>query len=373
MTPIELNSVALPADTATKRQLRRPIPDHRKALFETGQLGAYDTHTLLYDVFLKADNKTITALGPPPLNLEQQLLPAHIEINGRELPLTVHTCHKKLIILEATSPAPLSNDTAAVICLANEQQQTITLSASTPPDGLSLVTVQKNNKLQWIRDWISYYRNEFGIQHVCIYDNNSDNQETLIETLSDFATIIPWNFPHGIRHRSGNKFCQVGALNHFKHRFGQNTVIFNFDIDELLVCPNPQIKRALCHGKMLRFNSYTVPFAATATPDYSFRDFSYREKAPRNSGSKYVMKGNLPGFMNVHHFNPVARFWHKLLPRSRKRTPLVPPDDAYFLHYRGITTNWKVHNRDRLKAADPAADFLVEDTAVVDAFSRFQP
>ena len=235
MTSIELNSVALPAGTTIERQLRRPIPDERNALFQTGQLGDYDYHTLLYDIFLKTDNKTITALGPPPLNLEQQLLPAHIKVNSHELPLTVLTCHKKLIILEATSPAPLSSGTSAVICLANGQQKTITLSTSTQPQGLSLVTVQKNNKLQWIRDWISYYRNEFGIQHVYIYDNNSDNQETLIETLSNSATVIPWNFPHGIRHRSGNKFCQVGALNHFKHRFGEDTIIFNFDIDELLV------------------------------------------------------------------------------------------------------------------------------------------
>ena len=195
MTSIELNSVALPAGTTIKRQLRRPIPDERNPLFQTGQLGDYDYHTLLYDIFLKTDNKTITALGPPPLNLEQQLLPAHIKVNSHELPLTVLTCHKKLIILEATSPAPLSSGTSAVICLANGQQKTITLSTSTQPKGLSLVTVQKNNKLQWIRDWISYYRNEFGIQHVYIYDNNSDNQETLIETLSNSATVIPWNFP----------------------------------------------------------------------------------------------------------------------------------------------------------------------------------
>jgi hypothetical protein len=51
----------------------------------------------------------------------------------------------------------------------------------------------------------------------------------------------------------------------------------------------------------------------------------------------------------------------------------VPVADAYFLHYRGITTNWKAHSRDRLKTVDTAANSLVEDTAVIDAFSRFQP
>ena len=69
MAPIKLNTVVLPADTSIKRQLRRPIPDARKALYENGQLGAYDWYTLLYDVFLNADNKTITAIGPVPLNL----------------------------------------------------------------------------------------------------------------------------------------------------------------------------------------------------------------------------------------------------------------------------------------------------------------
>jgi hypothetical protein len=373
MASIELNSVALPADSAIKRQLRRPIPEERKALYENGQLGIYDSHTLLYDVFLNTDNKTISAIGPPLLNLKQELLPANIEISGHRLSLTLRTNHKKLIILEAISPAPLSSNTAATIHLANGQHQTITLSASALPDGPSLVTVQKNNKLQWIMDWISYYKDEFGIQHVYIYDNNSDNQDTLIETLSDFATVIPWNFPHGISHRSGNKFCQVGALNHFKHRLGKNANIFNFDIDELLVCRNQKIKHSLCNGKMTCFNNYIVPFTATPDPEYSFRDFRFREKKPRDRGTKYVVNGSLPGIMNVHHFNPTPRFWQRLLPKPWKPSSTAPLADAYFLHYRGITTNWKIHNEDRLEVTDLSENLYVEDTAVIDVFSRIHP
>lgn len=373
MASIKLNSVALPADSSIRRQLRRPVPDERKTLYENGRLGVYDSHTLLYDVFLNTDNKTISAIGPPLLNLDKELLPATIEVNGHKLPLKLRTNHKKLIILEAISPAPIPSDTTAVIHLANGQHQTITLTSAPLPYGPTLVTVQKNNKLQWITDWISYYKNEFGIQQVYIYDNNSDNQDALLESLESLATIIPWNFPHGISHRSGNKFCQVGALNHFKYRLGKNTSIFNFDIDELLVCRNQQIKQSLCNGKMTRFNSYTVPFTATPCPEYSFRDFRFREKEPRDSATKYVVNGDLPGIMNVHHFNPVPHFWKMLLPGSRRLPPAVPLADAYFLHYQGITTNWKIHNRDRLESIATAENFLVEDTAVIDAFSRFQP
>jgi hypothetical protein len=374
MESIELNSVVLPADAAIKRQLRRPIPEGKKALYKNGQLGTYDSHTLLYDVFLNTDNKTISAIGPPLLNLEQELLPANIEVNGHSLPLTLRTNHKKLIILEAISPAPLSSDTTAIIHLSNGQHQTITLSTSALPDGLSLVTVQKNNKLQWIMDWIRYYKNEFGIQHVYIYDNNSESQDALFESLKGLATIIPWNFPHGTSYRSGNKFCQVGALNHFKYRLGKNTNIFNFDIDELLVCRSQKIKHSLCNGKITRFNSYTVPFTATPDMEYSFRDFRFREKEPRDRSTKYVVNGSLPGMMNVHHFNPTPRFWHKLLPKSWKLPSIAPLADAYFLHYRGITTNWKIHhNIDRLEATDLSENLYVEDTAVIDIFSRIDP
>lgn len=370
MFPIELNTIALPVDSSIKRQLRRPIPDERKTQYENGQFGEYDFYTLLYDIFLQADNKTITAIGPPPLNLEQQLLPAYIGINGYRLPLAVRTRHKKLIILEAVCPAPLSSDVSAVIFLANGQQQTINLVTASSSGGLSLVTVQKNNKTRWIKDWISYYRNEFDIQDVYIYDNNSKDQETLTEALNGLASIIPWNFPHGTRHRSGNKFCQVGALNHFKYRFGHNRVIFNFDIDELLVCRNTRSKNALSTERMMRFNCYTVPHTKTASPDYSYRDFSLREKYPRNRGYKYVMKGNLDGIMNVHHFNPANRFWHKLLPKTWRRATPASVTDAYFLEYRGITTNWKTHIRDRFEVTDTPSDQYVEDTAVIDAFSR---
>ena len=373
MASIELNSIALAADSAIKRQLRRPIPEARKALYEKGQLGIYDSHTLLYDIFLNPDNKTMGAIGPPLLNLQQQLLPATIEVNGHSLPLTLRINHKKLIILEAVSPVPLASDTTATVQLANGQRQGITLSTSALPDGLSLVTIQKNNKLQWITDWIRYYKNEFGIQHVYIYDNNSDNQEALIAALDGLATVIPWNFPHGISHRSGNKFCQVGALNHFKYRLGNRTTIFNFDIDELLVCHSRKTRRSLRTGKMTRFNNYIVPFTTTTGPEYSFRDFRFRENKPRDSGTKYVVKGNLPGLMNVHHFNPAPRFWHRLLPKSWLLPATTPLADAYFLHYQGITTNWKIHNTDRLEVTDLSENRYVEDTAVIDAFSRIQP
>lgn len=373
MTSIELNSVALPAGSSIKRQLRRPVPEERKALYENGQLGVYDSYTLLYDIFLDTDNRTVRAIGPPLLNLEQALLPAYLQINGHKLPLTLRTSHKKLVILEAVSLTPISSDTTADLHLANGQHQTITLATPLLPEGPSLVTVQKNNKLQWIMDWISYYKNEFGIQHVYIYDNNSDNQDYLLKSLEGLATVMPWNFPHGISHRSGNKFCQVGALNHFKYRLGKNTSIFNFDIDELLVCRNQQIKQSLCNGKMTRFNSYTVPFTATPDPKYSFRDFRFREKEPRDKATKYVVNGDLPGIMNVHHFNPALRFWQKLLPGYRRPPAAVPLADAYFLHYQGITTNWKIHNADRLELIDLSENMYIEDTAVIDVFSHIHP
>ena len=48
---------------------------------------------------------------------------------------------------------------------------------------LTLSTVQKNNKLKWIKDWIEYYKEVHGVDRVILYDNASEYQSTLEQEL----------------------------------------------------------------------------------------------------------------------------------------------------------------------------------------------
>lgn len=172
----------------------------------------------------------------------------------------------------------------------------------------------------------------------------------------DNVHVIPWNFPHGIAWGAGNKFCQVGALNHFNRRFGRDAILFNFDIDELLVCKDSLVQQKINQGKTLRFDSFNLPFDPSLSQPYSFVDFKYKNKQPRKRAYKYTTRCEKNKMFNVHAVNDygfLPKFIVKIIPEGLKSGPVVPVDKAYFLHHLGITTNWKAHYSDKLAREVP--------------------
>ena len=374
MINTELNSIKIDAESGLQRDIRHALPEKWVKPYQDGIIGRYDTHTIFYDVFLLDDCQTVVAIGPPLLNLHKTLLPATLSIDGRTLTFRTKTNHKKLLVLTAFLPTKLPENSLpdTQISFANGLSKTICLRSPTPLQGNMLITIQKNNKIKWIKDWITYYRDQFDIQHVVIYDNDSSNQKALIEKLRGIAIVIPWPFPFGIAYRSGNKFCQVGALNHLKIRYARNSLIFNFDIDELLVCKTEQAKRAILSARQVRFDSFFVPYTSTVKENYSFSDFKKRSATARNEAYKYIVHSDIPGIMNPHYFHAELGFWHRFLPDSFSRGPVIPVADAYFLHYTGITTNWKKHYVARLSENAEQPKNTIDDFSVIDVFSSLQ-
>lgn len=375
-----LNAIKLDADSGLRRDLRKPLPAEQVANYENGRIGEYDFHTVFYDVFLLEDFKTVVAMGPPLLNLEKALLPAALNIDGREIKFKTKTRYKQLSVLTAKLPAQLvafsSGDRVAEakIAFANGWSKNIRLRPATPLHGNTIVTHQKDHKIQWIKDWANYYRSRFYIQNVVIYDNNSANQQEVIDGMAGIATVIPWAFPFGITDRSGNNYCQVGAINHLKIRYARNATIFHFDIDELLVLKTDKAKCAVLSNRQTRFNSFWVPHSPDLPARYSFADYTKRYAQPRNGAYKHAVRSDTRGVMSVHHYARAPEFLWRLLPRNVSRGPVLPLTDAYFLHYRGITTNWNKHYEgDRLSgdadAKRTVSKELVDDLSVVDALN----
>ena len=357
---IQLNTISL-EHTSLQRELRAPLPDSFLEQYTLGHGGIYDKFTLLYDVFLSSQKNKIIAIGPPLLNLKKTLTPIVIKLMNKFYTFKLNGQHKKICIFELQLPFEIKQATPATIILADGSSYPITLRSNSLKPGLSLVTVQKNNKLRWIKYWIQYYTACYNVQNFYIYDNNSDNQQELIQELSGVANVIPWNFPHGIAYKSGNKFCQVGALNHLKLNSLNNTPILNFDIDELLVCKNDRIELEIQKGKYLKFQYYFMPFEQPKNTEYSFNDFTIREKTHRLKAHKYVINSSLEGTMDVHKFHlkkSLSSIWRK------DNSKIIDIKDAYFLHYKGITTNWKKHYYDRLTPYDPSSGEYIKDYSV---------
>lgn len=370
-----LNSITLPLDSPIIREFRKPLSSQNQELYALGKLGCYDTHTLFYDFFLSADRKEVIAIAPPYLNLKNLLSEVKIKLlpSGSFFPLNPLMTHKKVQILRAklTEPLSINNSHNAEVHLNNGITYRIELSSPEILYKTAIVTIQKNNRIRWIKDWISYYKVALGVEHVFIYDNNSDYQKSLQDEVGNSATIIPWNFPYGVYSRSGNKFCQVGALNHFKYRYGSSCkAIFNFDIDELLRFEDLDIKNRAMTRSLLRYSGFSVPFIKPESHDYSFVDYKKRNIHPQSGGQKYSVPGNMAGVMDVHTFDPTPKWWHCLTPKSFIHGPVVDSDKASFLHYKGITLNWRQGNRLDTSIADN--ENTVDERGISDFFNSFK-
>ncbi len=370
----ELNAIKLDADSGLRRDLRKPIAEKYIEHYKNGLLGEYDTATIFYDVFLSDDCRSVIALGPVLLNLKKVLLPVSLVVNNRVLPFKIKINYKKLLVLAARLPGKLSGGFPidAELSFANGFRKIIRLHPPTPLYGNALITLQKDNKIEWMKDWTAYYRSQFDIQHVVIYDNSSSNQAEVVAELEGIAKVIPWPFPYGTMDRAGNMFAQVGMLNHFKLRYARSSLIFNFDVDELLVCKTEKARRAIHAAEKLRLNGFFVPQLLSGREDYGYTDFLKREATAQNSAYKYIVHSDIPGIMNVHYFHASPLFLQRLLPKNFSRGPVLPVEDAYFLHYRGITGKRGMLYDNRVFYGERKPENMVDDYSVIDAFESLR-
>ena len=116
---------------------------------------------------------------------------------------------------------------------------------------LTLSTLQKDNPISWISDWLTWYCRSFGVSRLILYDNNSNHRTELLDFFHqcplDLEIIfIDWPFPHGIE---PYKYCQRGTLNHCRVRFPVSKgYCLNFDIDEYLWFSDKNLLEYLNHN-----------------------------------------------------------------------------------------------------------------------------
>jgi hypothetical protein len=126
---------------------------------------------------------------------------------------------------------------------------TPTLNSSSLFEGMRvLLTLSKNNRLEWIQDWVRYNRDIHGANAILLYDNQSTaySPEELLESLQrisgiDQICVVRWPFkygPLGFGYLDfwDSDFCQYGSLEHARWMFLQRAKsALNTDIDELVV------------------------------------------------------------------------------------------------------------------------------------------
>ncbi|MCK0770260.1 glycosyltransferase family 92 protein [Chromohalobacter canadensis] len=329
----EINPVFIPGDMDLKRH-----PNTRDT-FAPGELINFDHKTIFYDVYIDEQDASLVAIGPPCLNLKDYIKKAKLIVNGVQTPFSLkeHEEHKICFLKARIS----SGKDYEIEFKFKDFSTTLKLKSLNIPHGNKvLAAISKNNKTEWISDWVDFYRENYDLDGVYIYDNGSKNVDELEHKLEGRAKVIRWNHPYGPPKKRFNKFAQPGALNHCLNRFAKKGVLFNFDIDELLIANQSDIDSELEKNGTVYFDSYNVPFVNPGKDDYSYYDFSYREKNRRKSARKFVCLHNAVDIISQHNTWTFKNIFIKQKVKRNKPDKLESKN-GFFMHFLGITTNWQ--------------------------------
>ena len=342
---------------------------------EPGDHLEYDRHSVFHDVFLSPAGDAIEAVGPPLVNLAEDLLPLRAELDdGTRLR---HRMRRLDRAARHRFELPVSHrDRDAVdLRLRFAYRLDVRVTARRvrlEPVALQFATLQKDNPAEWVLDWLRYVAAQ-GAGRVLLYDNASADADALFARLADEAPLdvafVDWPHPYGPTRSHRNRFCQATQNEHAHRRFGAARWTGHFDVDEYPVCRNaPDLVRMLAaqppRTGLVRLDSHWMPDvrdpAGRAAPDgieplHRVRDFEFRLRQPRGKAHKYFARAGAVRLVSTHNARPRLGWF--------RRSP--PPSDACFFHYAALTTDWR---RDGARGAREPFDSTVHvrDTAVTE-------
>lgn len=307
----------------------------------------FDYKTLSFDTFF-SENKIILS-GPPLFGLEDFIQNGKFLLDQRDHTQNIVTTH-----FDRTQ----SNHITQVETQPHEftwEYKDISIETQINNNFLNefkdkkvLFTLSKNNKFEWIYDWIMFYQQYHNIDSVLFYDNNSNDYS--LDELKNYLSkkelnvdiyLVPWNFKYGpqggIYSEKGkapwdSDFCQYGMFEHAKYRFLKySSGVINADIDELVITPNGKsIFELLDDSKGLLYPGYWIQsIPLDVNKETRFFNYAYRSTEDKHSDNKWCI-------------NPTKlddKIQWKV--HSIRKTNLKKLKGIYYAHFKAINYNWK--------------------------------
>lgn len=313
---------------------------------------AFDSDTLFYDAVRGPRDENMVLIGPPLLNLRYLVDEAEFTQIGcfKETSIKNGGIFEMNCCSEIWLEAPeISNQ---LRMRSNFLDLTMTVNPNREDlllDRRVLFTVNKNNELIWIRDWISWHVSHHAADAVLIYDNQSSRYapEELLEEIRrenglEAIVIVRWPFKYGPQgYPWDSAFCQNAAFAHARWSLlGRAKSILNCDIDELVVPVRGTNVFELCE------NSGYIRIGGRWC--YTTSDIA---QTPRHSDHRHVSSSS----------HPCAAKW-ALVPtaihpdmqwdvhRVRGLEHFGISDRIKFWHFHSINTSWK---QDRTHESHP--------------------
>lgn len=377
--PAPLIYVPTPVASPRSAERTRRFEDPRQHLpgrppLEACDYASYDRHAIFHDVYLAADGRAMEALGPPLVDLADDLLPVEARLDGEDGPL-LHRCHRwDRVTLHRFVPRaragrrePISGRRLSLRFADGTCDELAIARPSLAPVEVQFTTLQKDNPVEWIEDWLRYLA-DIGVERVLFYDNASTNRDAVLARLSSaelpLALVwIDWPYPYGPARGHDNQFSQATQNSHAHRCPGGAAWIGHFDVDE---CPSGTLADDL-HGLLartpgriglLRVDSCWVPDVGgdRGTPPRA-SDFIWRDRTPRGKARKYPVRSRALRVANTHNARLRIGWFRRTLDPARAR----------FLHYRALSTGWKKHaprtGRDVVDRRGPGDDAHARERA----------
>jgi len=304
--------------------LPKGAPIHRTFPFKGPNQVDWIDDTIFYDVFYKHDNSAIICIGPPLLNLEEALELQEISCNGKQLRYRCTKFFEGYTLISIKVPRFLREELTVQLSFHfNLFEKIVEVVPNHPPareNGkslLTLVTLQKDNPLEWIRDWMRWHNRMHGVGQLILYDNGSREYgyDELADTLhgeeeDSQSVLVNWDFPYTWDGQDDRRptWCpwpQIAALNHCYLKYGGYGWLLNADIDEYLVAKDAISLRDYLRQRPRHYHHLCLITSMVVgigpekrLAERSFRDFLWRKN--NRYPSKYTCQCNMPLWLSTH-------------------------------------------------------------------------
>ena len=367
---VEHSSICLPRDSKTVRLPRAPKRKRSADFYD-----AFDAHTLVYDVFWHVDGNRVLLICPPPLNLEFAWRAADFVAlpSGQKLAAN-------FVILRSTMTISLENvpkDTKKIELVFDGKAYTARVRENLSHElenSRLMFTMNRNNPLEWIREWALFHRVMHGVDSILVFDNGSteytlqDMEQTLgsVDGIKNIiVSSLPQKYgPHDpgvLFYRFWANFLQLSSISIMFRRFGSRAFgILNCDIDELVAPLSTgdifsvanESRDGLFMLRGIWVESTIASSKAPSAPLPIHTNFTHvlRDFRKRLNADKWVIEPKRD-WLQAQNAHPAVHRIRNVAKKYARRAP-----HGVFFHFKGINTNWK-ENRSNLRKNVPLTQY----------------
>lgn len=330
----------------------------------------YDFDTLFYDVYFDRSTSQVVLVSPPLLNFKRLIEDTEFFIDEHAVQINsvVDISRGSLIFIDAEDYTPQQLSFQHPRFSGEVQINCTSLDAFAGKN--AVYAISKNNHLEWIIDWLTYYANAHDANAVVLYDNASTDYtiDELTQAITsvqgiDTVAIGRANFPFGPRGTSNTDYKSL-FLQRTMAEIGRRRLllksraVLNVDIDELMYSHSRQSifdATVASQEGYVRANAvwvYVDPTEIKDTPSFSAHRYVSGTGRPK-ANRKFCIdpQGPLVGKQWLTHFI------------NSRRDPVDP--DFVMWHFSKISTGWK-YDRSWLSGPD-----LKECPELINAMEKY--